>query len=137
MSFLEKLKRKKHPAQILLADDAKLSLNKIKSELCNHGYENIKTYDEGKSLFDDYINLQLDLVPNNIIIVTDIEMPEMGGYELCEKVKSTSPNTKVIILSSLISEDVAMMCENCKSDKFILKRDYSDLIKTIDEFLGI
>ena len=39
--------------------------------------------------------------------------------------------------SSLLSDDVAMMCKNCKSDKFILKRDYSDLIKTIDEFLGI
>lgn len=137
MSFLEKLKRKKHPVQIMLADDAKLSLNKISTELANHGFQNIRTFDDGKLLFDEFTHSNYSQHPDHVIVITDIEMPEMGGYELCKKIKSLSVDVKVIILSSLISDEVSTMCVECGSDSFILKREYESLIEKIDYFLDL
>lgn len=134
MSFLDKLKRKKHPVQIMIADDAKLSLNKISSELSNQGFQNISTFDDGKDLFDKFTSVERQ-DSDVFLVITDVEMPIMNGFQLCEKIKSSSNDTKVIILSSLITDDVQHLCEKCGADSFILKREYHSLVEKIDEYL--
>ncbi len=121
----------------MLADDAKLSLNKISMELKNNGFENIKTFDEGNSLFDEFNQIFSNHDSSQYLVITDIEMPGINGYELCKKVKSLSPETHVIILSSLIDENVKSECKNCMADSFILKREFNSLVNTIDGFIDI
>lgn len=41
------------------------------------------------------------------IVITDMQMPRMGGGELLSEVKKRSPATQVIILSGLFSREVA------------------------------
>ncbi len=49
----------------------------------------------------------LEVAPVDIV-VTDIEMPEMSGIELTERIKQTCPRTDVIIVTGAASKDVAI-----------------------------
>jgi len=57
------------------------------------------------------------------LVITDIVMPEMNGYELCEKIKSDelTRDIPVILLTSLSSPDEIIEGLSCGADSFITK----------------
>jgi two-component system, sensor histidine kinase and response regulator len=58
------------------------------------------------------------------LILSDVSMPEMDGYELCQRVKS-SPDTNSIpfvLLSSFHDASEILNVVNCGADYFMLKR---------------
>lgn len=57
------------------------------------------------------------------LILCDINMPEIDGYELCQKVKSdpSSNHIPFILLTSLIEGKDIMKILRCGADNFILK----------------
>jgi PAS domain S-box-containing protein len=80
--------------KILLADDSKTQCLKIQSILEKEGYI-VKTVSNGLKAMD-YLKVETDL-PD--IILTDIFMPEMDGFELCVEIKKTFPVIPVIIFT--------------------------------------
>ena len=58
-----------------------------------------------------------------LIIITDIVMPEMDGYELCKKIKENESliDIPVILLTSLSNPDDVIKGLQCGADNFITK----------------
>lgn len=80
--------------KILIADDHQMLLDGIKSLLKGEkNYEIIGQANDGKTA--------LEIMEKNLphILLTDINMPGMGGYELTKEVKKKFPSVKIIGLS--------------------------------------
>ncbi|MFN8268442.1 MAG: response regulator transcription factor [Chitinophagales bacterium] len=83
---------KKH--RIILVDDHQMLIDGLSAILSiNTDIEIIKTFTNGKLLIEELANLQPD------IILTDISMPEIDGYELTKQIKKINPTIHVIALS--------------------------------------
>ena len=69
--------------KIYVADDDKQICELLKSHLTSAGYE-VSVFYNGKSLLDAFLARPCDL------IITDIIMPEMTGYDLTREIRKTS-----------------------------------------------
>ena len=70
--------------KILIVDDSMTMLLSLKNGLSMHGFE-VDTASNGKEALE---KLKNGLKPN--LIITDINMPEMGGLELIGKIRALS-----------------------------------------------
>ena len=69
-----------------------------------------------------------------LIVISDIIMPEMDGYELCRQIKSNESyrDISVILLTSLSQPQAVIWALQCGADKFLTKPyDENHLISTI------
>lgn len=83
--------------RILLADDDPPLRKVIGKILTQAGYEVI-TVEDGLSAVEKTRNARPDLV------ITDVLMPKMNGFQVCKAIKEFSPPTKVILLSGIYSK---------------------------------
>lgn len=83
-------------ATILVVDDSKESLRFLTTMLKDHGY-NVRAMLSGQMALD---SLHMDK-PD--IILLDVNMPEMDGYEVCRRIKNdpTTQSIPVIFISAL------------------------------------
>ncbi|HRD38500.1 MAG TPA: response regulator transcription factor [Bacteroidia bacterium] len=83
-----------HNARIIIVDDHKVFAEGIRSILNTHSdFKVVGVAHNGKELVDLIEVIDVDL------IVSDIEMPEMDGFEAMKIIKSKHPRIKFIILS--------------------------------------
>lgn len=82
---------------ILIADDSRVSQHMLKLILKRNGYEPIVT-SNGRQALEQLSEHAIDL------IISDIEMPEMNGFDLLAKVRETS-TIPVIMLTATGDED--------------------------------
>jgi signal transduction histidine kinase len=69
-----------------------------------------------------------------MIVISDIIMPEMDGYELCRQIKSNESyrDISVILLTSLSQPQAVIWALQCGADKFLTKPyDENHLLSTI------
>ena len=69
-----------------------------------------------------------------LIVISDIIMPEMDGYELCRQIKSNESyrDISVILLTSLSQPQAVIWALQCGADKFLTKPyEESHLLSTI------
>lgn len=69
-------------ANILIADDEKVNLQVLMNQLSGYGYR-VFIAQKGKDVFPIIENNQIDLV------ILDIMMPGMSGYEVCKKLRQS------------------------------------------------
>jgi signal transduction histidine kinase/PleD family two-component response regulator len=72
------------------------------------------------------------------LIISDIVMPEMNGFELCEKIKSDerTKGIPVILLTSLTDPDEVIEGLSCGADSFITKPFNNEyLLSTLEKIL--
>jgi len=86
-----------HKPRILIVDDSSMIRNALKRELVKLGFE-VRPAVDGHQALSVAGQEHFDLV------ITDIEMPRMDGFELCEKLKHT-PATQSIPVVMLSSHD--------------------------------
>ena len=79
-------------ASLLIADDEKNILSGLKLAFEDEGYDVI-TASDGKEAWD---KLQKNIVD---LVITDLRMPEMDGYELLKRIASSYPTLPVIVLT--------------------------------------
>ena len=60
------------------------------------------------------------------LLVTDIKMPKMSGFELIERVKVLQPRIKVIILSGYADFALARNALNLRVDAYLLKHEIDE-----------
>ncbi len=86
---------------------------------------NIRIFSNGKEALQDIF----ENVPDAII--TDLIMPQIGGIELCKKVKSNVKTScvPVIVLTSLTDEESMAMCMNSGADRFLTKPVSLEVLK--------
>ena len=80
--------------KIILVDDHQMLIDGLSAILtANTDFHIIKTYTNGNLLLDELTELEPD------IILTDISMPEIDGYELTKKIKKINNKIQIIALS--------------------------------------
>lgn len=64
------------------------------------------------------------------LVLSDVNMPEMNGYELCRKLKAslTTGNIKVILMSTVLDPEEVVEIVNSGADDFLLKSMPTDYL---------
>jgi DNA-binding NtrC family response regulator len=78
--------------KILVVDDEKVVRDITQAFLALNGYE-VSTAADGREAFDILRNSHYD------VVITDLNMPLMGGMELLEKISQLAANTVTIVLT--------------------------------------
>ncbi len=102
--------------KILVVEDSRTQVEILRYLLEEHGYD-VFTASNGKQA------LSLIQESRPALVISDIVMPEMDGYELCKHIKS-NPGLKeipVILLTQLSSPSVIIKGLQCEADNFIIK----------------
>lgn len=72
------------------------------------------------------------------IIIMDIEMPIMNGYEASAAIKKISPNTPIVILTAYAMRSVKEKAELLNCDSFLTKPIRAkDLLNVVLKYLTI
>ena len=78
----------------------------------------------------------LELIEKNSydLVITDIVLPEVDGFEIIEKVKSINRETKIIILTSLSSDTFIKKAMSLSAEYYMIKpASTSVLVKRIND----
>jgi CheY-like chemotaxis protein len=104
---------------ILLIDDEEMVINISEMMLKRLGYRVLKAHDgnEGLQLFEENKS-KIDL------IISDLEMPEMNGKEVMDKLRKIDPQIKVILSSGALTNADEKNVVNKGFNGFI-KKPYS------------
>lgn len=115
-----------HIPNVLIVDDSKTVRNALKKVL-NNLELNIEESLNGNDAFNRIINNNFDL------IITDIEMPGMSGFELCKKLKSLqkTKSLPIIILSSYDKEKDIDLGFQTGAAAFVSKNNIQDQLPVI------
>ncbi|HOZ36566.1 MAG TPA: response regulator [bacterium] len=121
------MKRKK----ILIIEDEASLLYALQSQLSVNGMETLVAADGEKAL-----SLIFKEKPD--IIVLDIILPKINGWELLKKIKAnkTTKNIPVVIISNLSDDDSRLKGLELGAKDYLTKIDYSiaDLVEKIKSF---
>ena len=118
---------KKHPenVEVLIVEDSNTQAEKLRYLIAGKGYQ-VRLASNGRLALD----AMLERIPD--IVLSDIVMPEMDGYALCQAIK-TNPewqHVPVILVTSLTdSKDIIRGLE-CGADNFIRKPYSEDYLLT-------
>jgi two-component system chemotaxis response regulator CheY len=89
-------------AQILVVDDSAAIRNEVASFLKNNGFS-VQTADDGK---DGLSKLKMD--PAVKLVISDVNMPNMDGLTMVEKIRSELGNQAVNIIMLTTENDPNM-----------------------------
>ncbi|MFW5906466.1 MAG: response regulator, partial [Desulfobia sp.] len=119
--------------KILLAEDSSFFRAQVKSFIVSEGYEIIEAPD-GLEAWN-----YLEENPGEIaLVVTDIEMPNLNGFELTRNIKSDERFSRlpVIALTSLAGEEDVAKGREVGIDDYQVKLDKEQLLQKIYEYLN-
>lgn len=129
-------------AKVYLADDSMLFRAGIVETLKKAGYARIKAYENGQVLLQSVNALAREAKELNVsfsdlidIVVTDIEMPRLDGLTLCKQLKTRWPGLPVIVLSSLITEQMGIKCDSVGADSYFSKKQMDRLLQSMDALI--
>jgi DNA-binding NarL/FixJ family response regulator len=111
-------------ASIVLTDDHALLRNGLAGLLKSLGHNVLFEADNGKDLIEK-------LTPSNIpdILMLDINMPEMDGYETARWMKEHHPDVKILALSMYDNENAIISMLKCGAKGYILKDSNPSLLR--------
>ena len=117
--------------KMLLADDSITIQKVVELVLAEEGFE-IKAVNNGEEALAAIETFKPD------VVLADIEMPKMNGYQLCEKLKAhpLTKNVPVILLSGAFEPLDEELARNVKADSFVIKPfESQELISKINAAL--
>ena len=101
---------------LALIDDHSLLRNGLASLLKNLGHNILFEADNGKDFIE---KLNPKSIPD--LVLLDINMPEMDGYETAQWIRSNHPDIKVLALSMYDNEMAIIRMLKCGARGYILK----------------
>jgi two-component system KDP operon response regulator KdpE len=99
--------------RILVVDDEQQITLVLRSGLTKHGYD-VRVASEGESA------LELFHLWPPALVVTDLSMPNVGGLELCRRLRAISP-VPIIVLSVKGEESVKIEALDAGADDYLTK----------------
>ena len=118
---------------ILLAEDSTFFRKQVASMISDRGYKVIDCED-GMIAWETLNSSEYDFD----LLVTDIEMPNMDGFELSEKIKQSAKwkQMPVIALTSLAGAADMQRGIEVGIDDYQIKMDRDKLLNSIQNFTG-
>ena len=117
---------------VLLVDDSVTQSFHLKLALVRAGFK-VLTASDGRSALK-----ALDTEPVNVVLA-DVIMPMMDGYELCRQIKDNTKHAKlpVILMSALGETHDQYWRQHAGADLYVAKTaDAAKLIKAIEDLLA-
>ncbi len=119
--------------KILAADDSPLFRKKVVHSFKQISAQNYEIFENGAQLYDRFAELHAKNEPVHLVI-TDLEMPQMDGFSCCKKIKSLNSRVPIVILSSLINDQIARKCTEVGANESINKSDFDELTNVIKKY---
>ncbi len=120
------------PPTILIAEDSKFFRNQVKGYMTEVGYNVIEAEDgkEALQMMEEYYD---DLA----LLVTDIEMPNMDGFELTQRIRANPrfAGFPIIALTTLASEEDVARGKAVGIDEYHIKLDKERLMVSVHDFV--
>ena len=115
--------------KILVVDDEDALRTVLSAELEGEGYQ-VTTAADGQEAINVLTSTGFDL------ILLDIKMPNVDGFEVLKFVKEKHPKTKVIMLTGFADLKNAIESKKLGSEDFVSKPyDLVDLLTTVERVL--
>ena len=101
---------------ILVVEDEQMLQFLVKELLESHGYT-VLTADDGSEAIDVYIEKKdsIDLV------LTDIGLPKLSGWDVCKKILALNPNALLIVASGYLDPNAKSDLKESKAKEFLHK----------------
>jgi two-component system response regulator PilR (NtrC family) len=116
--------------RVLVVDDEDALRTVLSSELEGEGYK-VAAAADGAEAISILKNQTFDL------ILLDIKMPNVDGFEVLKFVKETHPETKVIMLTGFADLKNAIESKKLGAEDFVSKPyDLVDLLTTVERVLS-
>ena len=133
--------RERSSKKIVAAEDSAILRHLLKDTLDEAGYENVFFYENGKDAWA-YLEVlaadeSADPKEEVNLVITDLEMPQMDGHHLTDRIKKNSrlKDIPVVIFSSLITEDLQHKGEKVGAVAQVSKPEIVELVKVIDKHI--
>lgn len=119
----------KENASIVICDDSILARKNLSSLLNSFGCTNITEVSNGQAAVDICNEIKPD------VVFLDIIMPVKDGITATKEIKELSPNTKVIICSSVGTQTHLREAIKAGAKDFIQKPIESEMVKHVIDHL--
>jgi DNA-binding response OmpR family regulator len=114
---------------ILFVEDNKELAKSLSGHLTEEGYA-VTPANSGESALEELQKKEF------AIVVLDLKLPKLSGFEVLKSTKKNFPKTKVIVLTAYADPMNITMCKELGSDEVIAKPyDLAFLFETIRSFL--
>jgi len=129
--FIVKIKEEKKK-RILLVEDSAFFRNMVKNYLEGSGYE-VELAENGKKALN-----KLASEGHFDLIITDLEMPEMDGFELIKILRSNPDyqNIPIIVVTALVGEDIRRRALELGANGYEIKLNREKLLEEIENLLS-
>ncbi len=113
---------------ILVVDDIKMHRSIVEGAVKKAGHKPVSAVDgmDALSKLDDSIKL----------ILTDLEMPNMDGYEFTREAKKKHPKIPVVMVTSMAGDEDRVKGIEAGVDKYIMKWKEGEILEVINEFIA-
>lgn len=114
---------------ILVADDSQLFQELFHDLFVRKGYEIIQAFD-GKEAMELFNSSRPD------VVMLDVMMPRFNGMEVLKHIKSSSPDTLVVMMTAHGSEETAVEAMKLGADDYLTKPvSYKEVMSLIETLL--
>lgn len=110
---------------ILIIEDEPRVASLLKNGLEENGYQTMIAY-------DGVMGLRLFRVHTFDLVISDIILPKMDGFELCKEIRKTNPGIPILMLTALGSTDDKLDGFDAGADDYMVKPfDFRELYARI------
>ena len=114
---------------ILIVEDEQRLAEIMKKQLEESGF-NVSV------ALDGYIGKQMVEKKAFNLIILDINLPLINGYDLCKEIRATNSNTPIIMLTAIGTSDNKVAGFEVGADDYVIKPfDFRELLARINVFL--
>jgi two-component system copper resistance phosphate regulon response regulator CusR len=114
---------------ILIVEDERRLAGILKKQLEDSGYS-------AEIAYDGYVGKQLAEKNKYSLIILDINLPLINGYDLCREIRKTNSNIPIIMLTAFGTPDNKIAGFDVGADDYIVKPfDFRELLARIQVFI--
>ena len=114
---------------ILIVEDEQRLADILKKQLEESGFN-------AEIAYDGYVGKQLVERNKYNLIILDINLPLINGYDLCKEIRKTNSNIPIIMLTAFGTPDNKIVGFNVGADDYIVKPfDFRELLARVNVFI--
>ena len=127
------MEQPRFPIRVLIADEQPLFAKTLESIL---GYDDRVDVVGRAADGREAVELAASLAPD--VVLMDISMPVMDGFEATRRIRASSPTVKVVMLSGSDSRADVVRAEKAGAERYVAKtRVGSELLEAIVGVVGV